>query len=83
MLSVVVPPAEVRTTLTTPEAWAGAFTMTSVSDTLSMLVSATPPKVTEVVSVRPLPVMVTDPPELAPATGLLDGETLVMAGAAT
>src|ERR1700728_1619422 len=79
-MAVTDPPAEVSTTGTLPAVWGGVTTVTEVSLMLSIIDPATPPNVTEVVSVRPDPVMVTTVP---PTVGPLAGVNVVMAGGAT
>ena len=57
-LAVAEPPAVVTTTLTAPAAWAGVVTVTVV-EVLPVIVPAVPPKVTDVVLLKLVPVIVT------------------------
>jgi hypothetical protein len=74
------PNGVVTTTLTAPETCAGATTVNDVAEDTDSAVPATPPKDTDVVPARLVPVMVTVVP---PAAGPDDGDTFVIAGGAT
>ena len=68
-----VPPEPVSTTVTSPAALAGVTTVTDVSLTLEIEVPAVPPKVTDEVPVKFVPVIVTVvPPEVEPVAGDTD-----------
>ena len=67
-------------TSTVPAACAGAVTWISVSEMTVIFVPASPPKVTPVAPVKPVPVIVTTVP---PAVGPVVGATLVMVGPLT
>lgn len=65
-----VPPEPVSTTVTSPAAPAGVTTVTEMSLTLGIEVPAIPPKVTEDVPVKLVPVIVTVvPPDVEPVAG--------------
>ena len=66
-----LPTGPVTTTSTSPAAWAGAVTASLVDDWTVSAVPATPPKVTEVAPVKPVPVTVTRvPPGAEPPPGV-------------
>ena len=77
---VTEPPEPVNTTSTAPAALAGVTIVTEVALTLFIEVPAVPPKVTEEVPVKFVPVIVT---VVDPAVGPDDGDTEVIVGAAT
>ena len=80
-LCATAPPEPVSVTMTAPAAWAGVTTVTDVAPTLLIDVPAAPPKSTEEVPVKLVPVIVTVVP---PAAEPLDGERGgVIVGAAT
>ena len=71
-----VPPEPVSTTVTSPAALAGVTTVTDVSLTLGIEALAVPPKVTDDVPVKLVPVKVTVvPPDVEPVLG--DTEEIV------
>jgi len=75
-----VPPEPVSTTVTNPAAFAGVTTVTEVALTLEIEVPAVPPKVTDDVPVKLVPVIVTVvPPDVEPVSG----DTEVIVGAPT
>jgi hypothetical protein len=62
----------VTTTVTTPNAWAGAVAVICESLTTVTAVAAVPPRVTPVVPIRFVPVIVTLlPPAIGPAAGAM------------
>ena len=79
---VVENPFAVITTSTTPAACAGTVTVSRLSLEVVSDVPATPPKVTEVVFVRPVPRMVTTKPPLVFPTVELRFQTTGAAWAA-
>lgn len=78
-MTVADPPGVVITTSTAPAVFAGVTTVTDVALTLVTDRPAVPPKVTDDVPVKFVPVIVTDVP---PAAGPDDGEIPVTVGAA-
>ncbi|MGA2698178.1 MAG: hypothetical protein ABSE74_00860 [Methanoregula sp.] len=77
-VSVNMPPGVVMTRLAAPAVPAGVIAVIEVELTTPKLVAATPPNVTAVVPVKPLPVIITNVP---PAVEPIAGETLVNVGA--
>lgn len=76
--AVMDPFGVVRTTSLVPAVVAGVVTVTEFAEFTVTDVPATPPKVTDEVPVRFVPMMVTESP---PFVEPLDGEILTMAGA--
>ena len=76
---VTDPPGVVRTTFTAPAVLAGVRQVTDVALPTTTEVAAVPPKVTDVVPVRLVPVIVTD---VLPAAGPLAGLIVVIVGTA-
>lgn len=74
--AVAVPPRAVTTSDTTPAAWAGLTTVSSLSDS-TVGVTTVAPNATDVVVASPRPVTVMVAP---PATGPDDGDTSTMTG---
>jgi hypothetical protein len=69
-VDVTVPPGVVRTTFTRPDASAGVTHVTDESLSTLIDVAATPPKVTPLVPVNPVPDIVTVvPPNVTPLLG--------------
>ena len=75
---LLVPPGVVTLTTTFPSACAGTVAVIVVSLTTVNAVALTPPKVTAVAPVNPVPVRVTPMP---PAVGPADGLTVPTVGA--
>ena len=72
-VKVAEPPDPMRTTLTKAAALAGVTTVTDVALTLAIVVPAVPPKVTDEVPVKFVPVIVTVvPPDVEPVVGDID-----------
>jgi len=71
-VSGLVPPAVVTATLTLPAGLAGLLAVTWVGESTVKLVAAVPPKLTDVVPERLVPVTVTDvPPAVGPLVGAI------------
>jgi hypothetical protein len=81
---VTAPPAPVNTTSTAPAALAGVTTVIDVALELTIDVPAVPPKVTDDVPVRLVPVIVTVvPPAVGPEANPVPDNTDVIVGAET
>lgn len=73
LASVLLPPVPVTTTSVCPAARAGVVTVTDVAELTIKSVAAAPPKLTEVVPSRFVPVIVTaTPPAVEPVVGVRD-----------
>ena len=73
-----MPAGVVTITETTPAAWAGVMQVIEVALAMTTLAAAEPPNATDVVPVKPVPVMVT---LVFPVIGPLFGDTLETVGA--
>lgn len=81
LLVAEMPPGAVTTRSTVPETWAGVTAVICVSElTVITPLAGTPPKVTAVAPVKPVPVTVTLVP---PAIGPTVGDIAVTVGALT
>ena len=78
-MALLVPPGVVTNTLAVPALPAGVVAVIEVGLTTLRAVAATPPIVTAVAPVKPVPVIVTDCP---PTSGPDDGLMAVTVGAA-